>query len=168
MKRLALLSLVPVAVAVAFWVSACVFDKGKTPHDTTHNVIIRKDSIVIPGTEISKADHDAMNRILRRYDKTLYRIQTYENGQLKKTQGTLSDVFIDKTLASEIAMNVKKKGFAQDAMQIGFCSTPLKDPNCPTIKGTPAIASTPLKTDNVSKSQELVDRLKPILEKYSR
>src|SRR5436190_21623398 len=103
MKRRALVSLVLVAAAaaVAFWVSACVFDKGRTPYDTTHNVVIRKHSILLPGTEISKADHDAMNRILRRYDKAPYRIQTYENGQLKKTPGRLRDVFIHKKLVSE-------------------------------------------------------------------
>lgn len=200
MKRRALQCLVlVVAAAVVFWVSACVFLKEQTPNDTTHNVVIHKHKILIPGTEISKADHDAMNRILRQYDKALYRVQTYENGQLKRTQGTLKDVLTDKTLASEIAINVKKKGFTQDAMRIGAASetdptpgggsTPLKpkkpeDPY-PSASPTPdggattplspkkrnlisGSGPTPLHSQNVSKSQELVDRLKPILEKYSR
>jgi len=189
MKRRALLSLaLVVAAAVAFWVSACVFLKEKTPNDTTHNVVIRKSSILIPGTEISKADHDAMNRILRKYDKALYRIQTYENGRLKRTQGKLEDVVTDKTLASDIAINVKKKGFTQDAMRIGVASeseksggttTPLKSPApstpppTPTPSGphpsaSPGGTTTPLQSQNIAKSQELVDRLKPILEKYSK
>lgn len=82
------------------------------------NVVITKNSIIIPGTEMSKADGQAMNKILKQFDKSLYKVETYENGQLKKTRGTLTDVVTDKELASEIAANVKKKGFTQYAVQV--------------------------------------------------
>jgi len=92
--------------------------KASNPYDTKHNIVIGKSTILIPGTEISKADHDAMNKILNRYDKALFRIETYVNGKLKKTQGKLTDVVTDKQLASQIAANVKRTGFTQYAVQI--------------------------------------------------
>jgi hypothetical protein len=84
----------------------------------TKNVVISKDRIIIPGTEMSKADGQAMNKILKQFDKSLYKIETYENGELKKTRGELTDVVTDKELASQIAANVKKKGFTQYAVQV--------------------------------------------------
>ncbi len=119
MKTRATLFLLLIAAAAgALWFSASVSATEKTPTLASHNVVINRGGIVIPGTEISKADHEAMNRILNKYDKSLYRIDTYENGKLKKTQGKLTDVATDKRLASEIAANVKRAGFTQYAVQI--------------------------------------------------
>ena len=121
--RAALFLFLIAVVAGAFWFSVSVFAEEKTPAAASQNVVIKADGIVIPGTQISKADHDAMNRILNKYDKALYRIDTYENGKLKKTQGKLTDVVTDKRLASQIAANVKKAGFTQYAVQIRAGST---------------------------------------------
>ena len=135
---------------------------------------------MIPGTEISKADQEAMNRILNKYDKALYRIDTYENGKLKKTQGKLTDVVTGKQLASEIAANVKKAGFTQSAVQIRAGS-----PNHPQTTGSSQSSSDygkpsashpggspnhPQTSSNSAgqKSDELVERLKLILKKYQK
>jgi hypothetical protein len=183
----------------------------------TKNVVVSKDSIVIPATELSKADGQAMNRILRQFDKSLYKIETYQNGELKKTRGELSDVVTDKQLASEIAENVKKKGFTQYAVQVAgqtegaspagtpgggtaknaqspntppppppppsrpsgspgggtttntqSPSTPTAPPPPPRAAGSPGGGSSKNPQQAQKDPEELMKRLKPILEKYSK
>lgn len=131
------------AAAGAFWFSASVSATEKKPTAPGHNVVINQEGIVIPGTEISKADEEAMNRILNKYDKSLYRVDTYENGRLKKAQGKLSDVVTDKQLASEIAANVKRTGFTQFAVQIRAGST-----TNPQRTSNPAATTNPQRTSN--------------------
>ena len=195
MKTRATLFLLLVAAAAgALWFSASVSATEKKPTLASHNVVINREGIVIPGTEISKADQEAMNTILNKYDKSLYRIDTYENGKLKKTQGKLTDVVTDKQLASEIAANVKRTGFTQSAVQIragttANSSNPLKSSNPSPNPGATANSSNPLKSSNPSpnpgatanssnplkssnpakhKSDEMMERLKPILKKYQK
>jgi hypothetical protein len=173
----------------------------------TKNVVISKDRIIIPGTEMSKADGQAMNKILKQFDKSLYKIETYENGELKKTRGELTDVVTDKELASQIAANVKKKGFTQYAVQVagqvegGPSPSPGGGSGANPAVANPPPAPPPPKAGQEGgpspspgggsganpahpnppppppslrgargqkESEELIQRLKPILEKYSK
>jgi hypothetical protein len=184
MKTRAALFLVLIAGAGgAFWFSVSVFAEEKTPAAASQNIVVKPDGIVIPGTQISKADQDAMNRILNRYDKALYRIDTYENGKLKKTQGKLTDVVTDKKLASQIAANVKRTGFTHYAVQIrAGAGTHVQISPTPGAGTHVQISPTPGATTHVQtsptpgaathpqkpKSDELLDRLKPILKKYQK
>ena len=141
---------------------------------SSRNVVFPKSGgVVLTGTELSKADEAAMNKILNRYDKALYRIDTYENGARKKSVGKLTNIVTDKKLASEIAANTKKPGFTHFAVQI--CST--TNPVSTTGAGANPARTDPASTTNpasgASSAQgprcpELIDRLKPILEKYRR
>jgi hypothetical protein len=134
-----------VLLTALVWITACA-TTSKNSGDTTHNVYVDKGGIVLPGTEVSKEDQAALSRILDRYDKSLYRISTYENGKLTKTQGTMSDVITDKKLASQMAANIKKPGFSSLA---GTVHNPLAAVN-----------------PNISKHRKMLDRIKPVLEKY--
>ncbi len=109
-----------------------------------------------------------MNKILNRYDKALYRIDVYENGARKKSIGKLTNVVTDKKLASEIAANTKKPGFTHSAVQICSTTNPMNtlqpgntDAGATTNPASGANAQNP-------KCPELVDRLRPVLEKYRR
>jgi hypothetical protein len=198
MKTRATLFLLLVAAAAGvFWFSASVSATDKTPAVPSHNVVINRGGIVIPGTQITKADQEAMNRILNKYDKSLYRIDTYENGKLKKTEGKLTDVVTDKQLASEIAVNVKRAGFTESAVQIraGSPNHPqttavvnhpqttavINHPQTTAVVNHPQITAShpagpagspnhPQSSSNSAgeKSDELVERLKPILKKYQK
>ena len=138
-----------------------------------------------------------MNEILKSYDKSLYKIQTYENGQLKKTQGKLSDMYIDKATASEAAKAMTEKGSTQYVIQIGFLDKTHQSPTPPpmyaltdkTHKSPTPISGVPNKTHQSptppaptpsdkthqmqqptgasKEAEDLVKRLTPILEKYS-
>jgi len=161
-------------------------------------VTIQQSGILIrPGTKLSEGDQEAMNKILKSYDKSLYKIQTYENGQLKKTQGKLSSIYIDKATASEAARAMTEQGSTQYVIQIGFLNKTHGSPTPPpppiyalTDKTHQSPAPTPGTTNKTHQSptppaptpsdkthqmqgaqskeaEDLVKRLTPILEKYS-
>ena len=169
----------------------------------TQAVTIEKDVILIhPGTKLSKPDQKELNRILARYDKSLYKIETYKKGQVIMTQGELSDMLIDKTIASEAA-SAKASGGSHRTLQIiaattsqqllgtttnpqhtpGTTTNPQGSPSATTNPQTSPSATTnpqttPSATTNPQHhspspvgekaSRELIERLKPILEKYSK
>ncbi len=74
-------------------------------HDKTGKVTFRDSMTVIihPGTNISKPDEKALNDVLKHYDKSVYRIETYQKGKRKKTKGQLIDMYIDKATAAEVS-----------------------------------------------------------------
>jgi hypothetical protein len=143
--------LVAVAVGAALWFSGSVGAVETKAAPKT--VVFDGSAIVLTGTDLSKPDEAAMNKILNHYDKSLYRIDTYENGKRTKTQGT-STAAVSKQLVPQVTANTKKPGFTHSAIQI--CST-----TNPTSGATGANPADP-------KCRELVDRLKPILEKYRK
>ena len=81
-------------------------------------VEIKEDVIIIhPGSKISKSDTAALNEVLRKYDKSLYKIETYRSGKSKKKLGELSDMLIDQTVASELA-SAKESGESDRSIQV--------------------------------------------------
>lgn len=108
--------------------------------------------VIHPMTEIKRSDEQALNDILKKYDTRLYRIETYENGKLTNTKGKLrnrylKDIYIDQQVLSEIA-NAKAAGQSKSAA---------------CFVGSDKQAPRHLKVN-----KELLQELKPILEKYSR
>lgn len=176
--RATLFLLLVAALVGAFWFSAQVSATEKKTTVASSNIVIDKTGIVLPGTTLSKADQDAMNKILNQYDKTLYRIDTYENGKRTKTQGKLTDVVTDKRLASEMAAAVKREGFTQYAVQIraGSGTNPASTSPVPGATTNPTGTSpVPGATTNPTssnsskpKTNDLVERLRPILKKYQK
>ena len=97
---------------IAVW--ACVTTQRNS------NVVAEDDrGIVILPTAFSEADQNAMNDILARYDKSLYKIETRVDGQLKKRRGTLQDVYTEKKLADSIAEKSMQRGFTRSAVRVG-------------------------------------------------
>jgi hypothetical protein len=56
---------------------------------------------------------------LKKYDKQIYRIQTFREGRLVKTNGRLSDKYIRDGLVSEVAKHAKATKFTGWALQAG-------------------------------------------------
>ena len=135
----------------------------------------------LSGTEISKEDGDKINAILKKHDKEIYKLQTYRNGQLIKTKGSLKDLVLDQELISAMAANVKKAGFAQFAIQLGVghnpqrvvtsgpAPTPVSSSNPQRINSEPSATPTGggvTHAQQIRESRELVTELKPMLDTY--
>ena len=105
-----------------------------------------------------------MNAVLKKYDKEIYKLTTYENAHLTKTKGSLQDLVLDQELLSAMAANVTKPGFTHYAVQLGVCNY-AQHPSGPSA--TP-VGSGVGRAQHIRASQELVSELKPILDKYRR
>jgi hypothetical protein len=81
-------------------------------------IIFDQAGIYIPGVALSEQEHSAMDRVLARYDKLLYRIETYRNGELVKSVGALPDRFIVE--ADKIRRNARSRRLNGTALQVGF------------------------------------------------
>jgi len=119
-----------------------------TPTGTTGKVKIYADGIVIhPGTKLSPNDEQALADALRNFNKSLYKIQTLENGQVKKSDGNLSDEKISNALKSEMADARAKR---LSGLEVTFI---------PGLVATKHEAAT-------GESKQLIEKIKPILQKY--
>jgi len=157
-----------------------------------HNAVkIDEHSILIPGTTISGEDQDAITKIFRKYDSSLYRIAVYENGNLKKHIGKMNEMQMG-AIASEYTNNAKASGLTSWSMQIGISthvtttgsSTHVTQGGNPThittagssthvtTTGSPTHVTTHGSSTHITKipteSDTLVKEVTPILEKYSK
>lgn len=169
-----------VSLKLAIWALAAISGvvlPGCVQHTTTdvntQKVAFEENAVLIPGTAITKADQETMNSILGQYDKSLYKVQTYEKGGLVVTRGSLSDKIIKTGSAERIAENAKAKSLTGCALQIGFDTgshyiwhTPSPSPQ--GDEATNAIGTHLLnpKPSEIAQSQQLVAKVTPILEKY--
>ena len=150
---------------------------------TSGKVEIKDDYILIhPGTKLSTEDVKALNDVLKKYDKSLYKIEVYEKGKATKTVGSLSDMQIDQKTVAELA-DAKTKGQSERAIQLIAPSassqgaSPTAPPTGPVPSGpqvpTGPVPSgpqtqTPAPTASPGQTAEFMERLKPILQKYSK
>jgi len=150
-----------------------------------HNVKINPHSILIPGTTISGEDRDAVTKIFKKYDSSLYRIAVYENGSLKRHIGKMSEMQIGE-VAREYSNNARASGLTNWTMQIGLTThvttsvaagsathvMTAGSPTHVTTAGSPTHVTTHGSSTHITKipqeSDALVKEVTPILEKYSR
>jgi hypothetical protein len=72
------------------------------PSRTTSKVEIRKDRIVIhPVIKLTPVDEKKMDDVLRNYDKKLYRVSTWKNGEMIRVRGHGSLTARQKAEAAE-------------------------------------------------------------------
>ena len=157
-------------------------------------VQIDEHSILIPGTAIASADREALNKIFRKYDSSLYRISVYENGSLKKQIGKMDEMQMGE-VAQEYSRNAKANGLTNWTNQIGSTShvtiinrvgnpthvTSVNQVGNPTHVTSVNQAGNPTHVTSVNQngrpthsttigkeSDALVQEVTPILEKYSK
>jgi hypothetical protein len=147
--------------------------------------------VLISGAAISGEDQEAVSKIFKKYDGSLYRIAMYENGKLKKKIGKMSDMQIGP-IASEYSRNAEVSGLTNWTTQIGnpthittagspthitTAGSPTHittggSPTHVTTAGRPTHITTAEKTTHVTsispESDALVKEVTPILEKYSK
>jgi len=185
------------------------------PKEKSGKVEIKDDFIVVhPGTKLSKADAKALNGVLNKYDKSLYKVEVYKDGKVTRTLGTMSDMQIDQKTVADLAQ-AKSSGQSERAIQLiapaagpqkGVTANPQRaamgqpmptgpqqppspmptgpqqppspmptgpqQPTSPTPTGPQRSPSSPVNPQRSStqsqQANEFMQRLKPILEKYSQ
>jgi hypothetical protein len=102
-----------------------------------------KDKVILvhPGTKLSKADAKALNDVLKTQNKSLYKIETYKDGKVTKTQGTLSEMYLDQTTVADLAQ-AKSSGQSERAIQLVAPAGP-QQPSSPMPAG-PQQPSSPM------------------------
>lgn len=106
-----------------------------------------------PEANLPKDECDNVTGVLAQYPKSIYKIQIYQNGTVRRTIGNLSGLskLEDKkemdAKVTQVAVAAKSTGFTGCTICAGFCVG-----NSSTSKTTNA------------KAEELVKQLKPILE----
>jgi hypothetical protein len=121
---------------------------GKGKVEMTNDMIVMQ-----PAVEVSSADARAMDAVLKKHSKELYRIAEVENRKIVKTEGSLREEVL--TAAVKAAMTTEsKRGKSHKIGQV-VCAPPC----------APQIVHRPHGT-SAGENQKLVAELKPILTKY--
>jgi hypothetical protein len=175
-------------LAVAASSLACLGTFAALAEEASDPVTIENERILIPGTNISENDQRAVNAILAKYDKSLYKLKGYVNGKPGKQQGTMNDASIDKATAKRAATHGKDPHFTGWTLQVGATANQNSSAGVTTNQNSNAKPGTTTnqnasagvtsnQNSNASpspspgdggKARELVKRLTPILQKYSK
>lgn len=154
---LIILAVVGSAVLIAFpQQSAMAGRTGKGKHKA--KVEITNDTIVIhPAVKLSPADAKAVDDILQKNSKTLYKVDTVENGKVTKTDGVLPEASLTAAAKADAAA-APRAGHGDKTHQV-VCEAPCHNQQVPPF-------STIFKSTDSAARQRLIQELKPVLEKY--
>ena len=175
MKTNAVVLIVSAGVGAALVVGACSSMMG----NKAKKVVIEDGRIFIPGTSVSQADQDSVMAILGQYKKSLYKIQTYKDGNPSgKPHGALADKIIGEATVAQVASDAKQNALSGWGIQIGSATSshPTQPGPTPQPSGSPSHpttmtnASHPQRTqkEDEETSREMVAKIAPILRKYSQ
>ncbi len=155
---LILLGVVGSAVLIAFpQQSAMAGRTGKGKHKP--KVEITNETIVMhPAVKLSPADAKAVDDVLQKNSKTLYKIDTVEHGKVTKTAGVLPEASLTAAARADASATNRAPGGANRTHQV-ICEAPCKNQQIPPF-------STVFKSTDTVAKQRLIQELKPILEKY--
>ncbi len=130
---------------------------GKGKHKP--KVEITNETIVMhPAVKLSPADAKAVDDVLQKNSKTLYKIDTVEHGKVTKTAGVLPEASLTAAARADASATNRAPGGANRTHQV-ICEAPCKNQQIPPF-------STVFKSTDTVAKQRLIQELKPILEKY--
>src|SRR5205823_11979558 len=109
MKTNAVVLIVSAGVGAALvGVGACSSMMG----NKAKKVVIEDGRIFIPGTSVSQTDQDSVMAILGQYKRSLYKIQTYKDGNpIGKPHGALADKIIGEATVAQVTSDAKQTLF---------------------------------------------------------
>jgi hypothetical protein len=113
---------------------------------------------ITPEAKVSANDWNTINSILKKYRKSLYRIQTFKNGNLTGTRGALDEKYMRGGLVSEVAKAAEATQFNGSAIQLAFTSSTKRQPPPPPPPPTELEQAKKLMAE---------PELRTILERYS-
>lgn len=168
-----------------------VTGSGSATTGAEEKVVFGENSIFIPGTAITKDDQKAMNDVLAQYKTSLYKVETYQDGARSQTRGTLPEATIGEPAVSKARANAKSRHLDGSAIQVGFRigtthhvtptpgapigtnhhATPTPGAHIGTTHHVTPMPGAQVDTpsdEDYEEAAALVQRLKPILQKYSQ
>ena len=127
---------------VALLVTSCDHQKstgttGVVPSGGSSGVVITKDAIVLNSPNITKSDAEKINSILKHYDKKLFKLEEYQNGQLTKYSGERSATELKNDFRAANLSPQVNKGFSHYSGSVKCCgggsghATPTPGPTPP-------------------------------------
>jgi hypothetical protein len=153
-------------------------------------------AVITPDAKVSQSDCEALNRVLSKHHKIIYRIETFKNGNLVGTRGRLPEKCMREGLVAEVAEKAKTTGFTGCALQAGIKGTSSTHPKPNEPGGTSSTHPTPAPVGQTSsthpapggtssthpcpdmgsstarklqeESKAMMEEIKPILEKYNK
>jgi hypothetical protein len=174
MKSLSMmLKFVVTGIGVALFVVVCTaYAKSKSGVEMGENY-----AIIYPQAQWSGNNCDELNRVLSKYDKSLYKIQTYKEGKLVKTQGKLEESVMRRGLVSEVTRTAQEMKFTGCAIEAGRSNLPTRamtkkargeeEPSpSPSPSASPG-GSTTLQT-LIPKIAEMAKKVQPVVDKYNK
>ncbi|MGI8891162.1 MAG: hypothetical protein ACR2G0_10330 [Chthoniobacterales bacterium] len=163
--------------ALGFFVAAVISCQCLRPPSGRSAVQINEHTILIPGTSISGTDQEALNRVFRKYDNSLYRIAFYENGGPKKQIGEMDEMQVAE-ITKDYARKATASGLSSWIFQIGRRTHITLHPSATTHVTTGQTTHVTMsESTHVTRHQfasiddesdALVKEVTPILEKYSK
>jgi hypothetical protein len=153
-KHVLLVGVVGSAVLIAFPqqpAMAAGKAKGKKKVEITQDMIV-----LHPAVKLSPADEKAMDDVLKKHAKTLYKVDTVENGKVT-TNGSLKETSLTAAVKAE-APREAQGGKSHKTAQV-ICPPPCNPQNVPPF-------ATVFKPTNAAARERLIGELKPILRKY--
>lgn len=105
--------------ALGFFVVAVISCQCLRTQSGRTTVQIEEHSVLIPGTAISGPDQEALNRIFKKYDSSLYRIAVYENGSWKKQIGKMDEMQMAE-ITKDYTRNAASSGLSSWTSQLGL------------------------------------------------
>src|SRR5260370_2200380 len=162
-------------IGVALFIVACAaYAKSKSGVEVRENY-----AIIYPQAQWSGNNCDELNRVLSKYNKSLYTIQTYREGKLVKTQGKLDESLMRRGLVSEVTRTAREMKFTGCAIEAGRSNLPMQatktkgrgqEEPLPSPSPSPSASpggSTTLQT-LIPKIAEMAKRVQPVVDKYNK
>lgn len=164
-----------------------------TPNPRLVGKLIEEHNFQLNGVPISPADEQKLKFILKQFDRSLYRVDIFKDGQRLETLGHLEPEYLAEVTTKVVAAKAEASNFTGWTDQLGYSlAGPSTRTHPPTIRGTvrtvrPNTTSiTPGTDENPASSfgssthptpgphselsnddQELLRRVMPILKKYT-
>jgi hypothetical protein len=186
MKARILASLVGIVIVVAVGFRGFAAEQAK---ENMASVKIHDDCITLTGSSITQADRDKVLAILKKYNNQFYKIQPYEKGKPLQPIGTM-DTTATQSEDEAFAKTARAKGLSywihhiHCSREISVLQAPsglppsqrhtppsaLLDAQAARLSSSPAPAQRHTKQTGEMRynADNLIAKLKPVLQKYSK
>lgn len=149
----------PLIAVTLVAIAACVtLTKKKVGVEFGKSYVIVRPEAKVPLNELK-----ALNATLKKYDKSLYKIQSFQNGRLIRTYGAMDEKFMRAGLSVEVAKQAALTDFTGCSLVAGTSST-RPGPSGPTRPPPPPVK--PVLEWN-EQPEEMVKQLAPTLERFN-